>query len=104
MKIALVVLGLGATVMVVLAVQAVRQELSLRALKTRTSQNILDAQNKEGSIAEMKRKASEQSSVLNAVQGKLDGLRMKKAELEKTKLDSEASLKTCAEEKARLEL
>lgn len=102
MKIALVVLGLGATVMMVLAVQVFRQELSIRALRNRMSQSMLDSQNKEGDIADMKRKAVEHKGLLEAAQNKLDGLKAQKAELEKSKSDSETNLKSCAEEKARL--
>lgn len=102
MKLALVVLGLGVTVMVVLAVQAFRQELALRALRNSITQSMLDAQNKESGIADMKRKATEHKALLAVAQNKLDGLKATKAELEKSKSDSETNLKSCAEEKVRL--
>lgn len=102
MKLALVVLGLGATVMVVLTVQALRQELNIRKLRNRMSQSMLDSQDKESDIADMKRKAAEQKALLETAQNKLDGLKAQKAELEKSKSDSETNLKGCAEEKARL--
>lgn len=103
MKFALVMLGLGATVMAVLAVQALRQEMSIRALKNRMSESVLDSQRKESDIADMKRKASEQKALLEKAQNKLDGLKAQKAALERSKSESETNLKTCAEEKARLE-
>lgn len=102
MKLALVVLGLGATVMLVLAVQVFRQELSIRQLRNRMSQSMKDSQNKESDIADMKRRASEQKAQLETAQTKLDKLKAEKAELEKSKSDSETNLKSCAEEKARL--
>lgn len=103
MKFVLVLLGLGATVMAVLVVQAFRQELSIRALRNRMSQSMLDSQQKESDIADMKRKANEQTALVETAQNKLDGLKAQKAQLEQSKLDSEANLKTCADEKARLE-
>lgn len=102
MKLALVVLGLGATVMLVLAVQVFRQELSIRAVRNRMSQSMLDSQNKEGDIADMKLKANDHKVLLEAAQTKLDQLKGQKAELEKSKSDSETNLKSCAEEKARI--
>lgn len=102
MKLPLVVLGLGAVVMVVLAAQALRQELNLRSLRNHVSQSMLDSRKKERDISNMKRKAIEQKSLLEAAQRKLDGLKAQKAELAKSKTDSETNLKSCAEEKARI--
>lgn len=102
MKLPLFALGLGITVMVVLGVHAFRQELRLRDLRSRISQSSVDSQNKEGDIADMKRKVIEQKAQLETVQSKLDELKAQKAELEKSKSDSETNLKSCAEEKARL--
>lgn len=103
MKIVLVLLGLGATVMAVLAVQAFRQEMSIRALRNRISESILDSQEKESDIADRKRKANEQKVLVDTAQNKLDGLKAQKAQLEQSKSDSVTNLKTCADEKARLE-
>lgn len=103
MKIVLVLLGLGATVMAVLAVQAFRQEMSIRALRNRISESILDSQKKESDIADRKRKANEQKVLVETARNKLDELKAQKAQLEQSKSDSEANLKTCADEKASLE-
>lgn len=99
MKFVLVLLGLGATVMAVLVVQAFRQEMSIRTLRNRISQSMLDSQQKESDIADMKRKANEQTALVETAQNKLDGLKAQKAQLEQSKLDSESNLKTCADEK-----
>lgn len=104
MKFVLVLLGLGATVVAVLAVQALSQEMSIRALRSRMSESVLDSQKKEGDIADLKRKANDNKALLETAQNKLDGLKAQKAQLEQSKSDSETNLKTCAEEKVGLEI
>lgn len=103
MKFVLVLLGLGATVVAVLAVQALRQEMGLRDLRSRMSESVLDSQKKEGDIADLKRKANDKKALLETARNNLDGLKGQKTQLEQSKTDSETNLKTCAEETVGLE-
>lgn len=103
MKFAIALLALSATVMVVMVGQAIRQELSLRSLRNRMTQNLEEVGRKEEAIAEIKNKVTELKAVLDTATSKLEELKAQRGKLEQSKTDYEASLKTCTEVKVGLE-
>ncbi|XP_051262367.1 uncharacterized protein si:dkey-87o1.2 [Dicentrarchus labrax] len=100
MKVAIVLVGLSVALMVVMIFQAVRQELSLRHLKTRMGENSAEVKKKEEAIMEVKNKIKDMRDTLTSVNTKLDELKKKKAESETSAGELGKSLQTCNTEKA----
>ncbi|KAM4580331.1 uncharacterized protein PAE49_005223 [Odontesthes bonariensis] len=90
----LCVMVLGAMVF-----QTVRQELSLRTLRTRLGEDAADVKKKENSIVEIKNKIQELRTSLESTNSKVEELKQKKAEIEKSVQELDQTLETCNAEK-----
>uniref|UniRef100_A0A8P4K429 Si:dkey-87o1.2 n=1 Tax=Dicentrarchus labrax TaxID=13489 RepID=A0A8P4K429_DICLA len=99
--VAIVLVGLSVALMVVMIFQAVRQELSLRHLKTRMGENSAEVKKKEEAIMEVKNKIKDMRDTLTSVNTKLDELKKKKAESETSAGELGKSLQTCNTEKKK---
>ncbi|XP_053289526.1 uncharacterized protein si:dkey-87o1.2 [Pleuronectes platessa] len=99
MKLVGTVVVLSVAVMTVLIYQALRQEIRLRGLKTRTAESHETVKAKEEMIIEVKKKTVELKTEMDAANAKIDELRNKKAEVEKSIQEFEKSLTSCNTEK-----
>ncbi|XP_041798757.1 uncharacterized protein si:dkey-87o1.2 [Chelmon rostratus] len=99
MKFAAVLVCLSVAVMVAMILQAVRQEMSLRELKTRMVANSAEVKKKEQVIAEAKAKISELKTTLDSVNAKMGELKRKKMAIDRSTRDLDKNLQTCKKEK-----
>ncbi|XP_008285967.1 WEB family protein At1g12150 [Stegastes partitus] len=99
MKLAVALVSLSASVMVIMIVQTVRQELTLRSLKTRISEGSVEVKKKEGAIVEVKAKIHEFKKSLIALDTKMEGLKKQKTEADNADQEVENRLRTCNNQK-----
>ncbi|KAM7420798.1 hypothetical protein PAMA_015155 [Pampus argenteus] len=83
--------------------QAVRQELNIRYLRSRTLENSIQTRRKEEAIVELKTEHMKLKSSVASANTKMDELRRKKAETEKSTQTLDGSLKACNTEKGNFE-
>ncbi|XP_074509743.1 uncharacterized protein LOC141779025 isoform X1 [Sebastes fasciatus] len=100
MKLAVALVCLSVAVMVVMVLQAVRQELDLHWLKTRMLDNSAEVKRKEETIVQTKVKINEMKSTLLSVNSKIEEMKKKRTDSEKSAQDLSQSLQTCNTEKA----
>ncbi|KAM7383480.1 hypothetical protein PAMP_003126 [Pampus punctatissimus] len=81
--------------------QAVRQELNIRYLRSRTLENSIQTKRKEEAIVELKGEIIKLKNSVASANSKMDELRRKKADTEKSTQTLDDSLKACNTEKAR---
>ncbi|XP_078109066.1 uncharacterized protein LOC144519648 [Sander vitreus] len=103
MKLAICLAFLSVAVVVVLIFQAVRQELNLRVLKSRTVENTEQIKRKEEAIIEVKSKIQAMKSKLVFVNTNIDTLKKKKTDGEQKAQDLSKNLQTCNTEKEDVE-
>lgn len=103
MKLVGVVVGLSVAVMLVMIYQALRQEMSLRQIKTRMVENTAEVKRKEEAIALSKKRIDEVKASLWAANQKIEELRKKKGDIDKSTKELTQSLQTCNTEKADTE-
>uniref|UniRef100_A0A665UYU7 Si:dkey-87o1.2 n=1 Tax=Echeneis naucrates TaxID=173247 RepID=A0A665UYU7_ECHNA len=94
---------LGLAVMVAMIFQAARQEIILRQLKARMSENSRDLAKKEEYVVEAKGKVEGIRSTIQSINDKIKELKTQKASAEKSINEHDESLKACNSEKAEIE-
>ncbi|XP_037310377.2 uncharacterized protein si:dkey-87o1.2 [Pungitius pungitius] len=99
MKAVVVLCSLSVAAMCFLIYQAARQELNIHHLKTRMLTNVVEVRMKEESIIELQHKINDLKTASLAINAKIDGLKKKKEESNKSKAVSTETLKNCNKER-----
>uniref|UniRef100_A0A8C9YBH3 Si:dkey-87o1.2 n=1 Tax=Sander lucioperca TaxID=283035 RepID=A0A8C9YBH3_SANLU len=94
MKLAICLAFLSVAVVAVMIFQAVRQELNLRVLKSRTVENTEQIKRKENTIIEVKSKIQAMKSKLVFVNTNIDTLKKKKTDSDQKAQDLNVEKKT----------
>uniref|UniRef100_A0A3P8RWA5 Si:dkey-87o1.2 n=1 Tax=Amphiprion percula TaxID=161767 RepID=A0A3P8RWA5_AMPPE len=95
MKLAVALVVLSVTVMVVMIAQTLRQELTLRELKTRISASASEVKMKEEAIVEVKVKLQELKQSLMSLETKVEEVKKRKTDAENSEQELLTSLQTC---------
>ncbi|XP_056142503.1 uncharacterized protein si:dkey-87o1.2 [Lampris incognitus] len=103
MKSAPVVGFLSVSVMLLAIFQAVRQEVSLRSLKTRMAEGSLEVKRREEAIVQLKAKVEGLNKELPPFNTKKSELLRKKGDFSKSMGESDKNLETCKTEKTETE-
>lgn len=99
MKSPVIILVLCAAVMVVMVAQVMRQELSLRRLKTHMVRSSGDVKTKEKAIIQARAKVDGLKTELQSVNNKLEELKKSKEAAEKSLQEHDKTLEACNSEK-----
>ncbi|XP_061531585.1 uncharacterized protein si:dkey-87o1.2 [Phycodurus eques] len=103
MKLAVVLAIVSVAMMLVMILQAVRQELQLRNLNTRTTEDLAEGKRGERVITLMKSQIKELKTNLASVVGRVDELKKRKAAAEKAVQELKKGLQACGNEKENTE-
>lgn len=95
MKLAVALVGVSVTIMIVMIAQTLRQELTLRDLKTRISTSASEVKTKEEAIVVVKGKLQELKQSLASLETKMEQVKKKKTDAENSERELVNSLQTC---------
>lgn len=102
MKLLVVVTVLSAVFMVVLIVQAMRQEMNLREVKHRMEQNTMEVKRKEAAIIEMKAQIDTLTRTLDDANTRVEGVKQKNNQIAASTRTSEDVLGSCTKDKKKI--